>query len=123
MTFRKCELCNQGIPHSDCCEGCRDLRKQLRETLLQNGELKESLAEVVNALRMRDHEGRYTEEIEDAQMLLAQKPKQETTHCGQCGGILGSPDYGCTCVVKRICERCGKESGPSCCPNPKDDNL
>jgi hypothetical protein len=31
-----------------------------------------------------------------------EKPKQEATHCPQCGGILGSPDYGCTCVVKRV---------------------
>jgi hypothetical protein len=31
----KCERCNQGIPHSDCCHGCETLRKQLRDVSLQ----------------------------------------------------------------------------------------
>src|SRR5436190_18983064 len=43
----KCERCNQGIPHSDCCYSCEDLRKKLRNALLENERIKMALKAMV----------------------------------------------------------------------------
>ncbi len=90
---------------------------QWKSTELQNDELRDSLSEILQALRNRDSEKMYTEEIEDAEKLLskiraAEKAENrraytEKPKCEECVGPQGTkrcagvPGCDCTCHAEK----------------------
>ncbi len=83
---------------------------QWKTVELQNDELRDSLSEILQALRNRDSEKMYTEEIEDAEKVLAkmravdkaenrhgyvEKPNDECPICGTPKAV------GCRCSMEK----------------------